>query len=309
MKDPILYTIVGFLVLIGLYATANLLTLNTACAHDTCNGKDLTIAEHKENNFQLNERLYDYKFFNWIKKAECATKDCDPLCHIPSRKKDPGFVTCGGVAVTRNPQFFANILNDMNKACKGAYTNNLAIPGVKVRKRMECKNFTTLDQHIKDWYWENFTKHFAKCSTKAFIHLSDAGINMGNKAAVKVFQRSQNLHDDGILGPNTLKACITSFNTFKFNQARLKYYKSLKTWKYNGTGWTKRLERLDEFDFSVPVNKLKQRKLKKQGKADKASLTSIPSAKEDHQPSPDIKKPTAKKKTAREKLENFWNKQ
>lgn len=72
----------------------------------------------------------------------------------------------------------------------------------------------------------------------------DAGINHGVSQAIKFLQRAVGVTADGIIGPKT----ILAVNKAKpeaiiraFCEHRLNFYKSLKTFKTYGRGWTRRL--------------------------------------------------------------------
>lgn len=77
----------------------------------------------------------------------------------------------------------------------------------------------------------------------------DFGVNAGPSRAVRYLQLVVGTKDDGIIGPNTLKAVDVYIKRTSVKQAvldyssmREKYYKSLKTFSTFGRGWLRRVE-------------------------------------------------------------------
>ena len=75
----------------------------------------------------------------------------------------------------------------------------------------------------------------------------DYGVNSGPSKAVRDLQRILGVAVDGVIGVNTLTALDQVDNVATINKlcdARLRFYKSLKTWSTFGKGWTRRIEAL-----------------------------------------------------------------
>jgi lysozyme family protein len=74
--------------------------------------------------------------------------------------------------------------------------------------------------------------------------LFDTAVNSGIDRSVKLLQRSVGADEDGIIGPNTLKA-IQQVDPIalklRFNAYRLDFMTNLKVWPTYSKGWAKRI--------------------------------------------------------------------
>ena len=76
------------------------------------------------------------------------------------------------------------------------------------------------------------------------FQLFDAAVNHGIGNAVRFLQRAVGAADDGIVGPNTLRAIRAmdvSAVVMRFNAERLDFYAKLDTFTSFGRGWTRRV--------------------------------------------------------------------
>jgi lysozyme family protein len=72
----------------------------------------------------------------------------------------------------------------------------------------------------------------------------DYGVNSGIGRAAKVLQRLLGVADDGVIGPATLAAAKTHMAAALIGvicDERLRFLKSLKTWRVFGKGWGRRV--------------------------------------------------------------------
>lgn len=74
--------------------------------------------------------------------------------------------------------------------------------------------------------------------------LFDTAVNSGVRNALKMLQRAAGVHDDGILGPQTLQA-INSMPTARlvarYNGQRLEFMANTPQWITFGRGWARRI--------------------------------------------------------------------
>lgn len=82
----------------------------------------------------------------------------------------------------------------------------------------------------------------------------DATVNHGIRNAISLLQRAVGVPDDGIFGPVTQEAVRKAFLqegdvplAIAFNQKRLRFYTSLRTFNVFGKGWTNRVA--DNLDY------------------------------------------------------------
>lgn len=75
----------------------------------------------------------------------------------------------------------------------------------------------------------------------------DTSVNMGQRTAVKLFQRSLNVSDDGIFGPVTLRAALRAYHQdhlgptlADYFSRRIKRYAAHPDWPTYGRGWSRR---------------------------------------------------------------------
>ncbi|WP_432721594.1 hypothetical protein R0381_002286 [Jeongeupia wiesaeckerbachi] len=74
--------------------------------------------------------------------------------------------------------------------------------------------------------------------------LSDAGVNHGPSAAIKLLQRAVGTDDDGIIGPQTLDAAkaMSPYDVaILFLAQREQYFTDCSGWPDNGRGWSRRV--------------------------------------------------------------------
>lgn len=109
---------------------------------------------------------------------------------------------------------------------------------------LDIKNLT-LDQakaiYKRDW-WDKLNAD--SLDAAIVFQVWDFAINAGMGTAKRKLQKSVGMAEDGIIGPQTLKAIQKAdLNDIlmKFNAERLKHYTSLSTWPRYGKGWTLRV--------------------------------------------------------------------
>lgn len=109
----------------------------------------------------------------------------------------------------------------------------------------------TLEQakeiYFNDWWlklkmdcWPNVMKY----------QMFDAAFNHGTGRANQFLQFSVRVKEDGIIGPNTVKAVnMTDPNdiVMRFLAKRLRYFTEVKTWKEFSKGWTLRVAQCLEY--------------------------------------------------------------
>jgi lysozyme family protein len=84
----------------------------------------------------------------------------------------------------------------------------------------------------------------------------DYGVNSGVGRAPKVLQRALGVADDGIVGPITLKAARARDAreiVAAICDERLRYLKSLKTWRVFGRGWSRRVAEVKAAALAMTV--------------------------------------------------------
>ena len=169
-----------------------------------------------------------------LRRNECG--ECDPLCHYD--QDDRGGLTCTGIAINFNPEWYVNELNSFDKECKKHWSPKQIIL---------CKRKLFLTS-AKNLLYEKYSKPFEKCGGKAQFLLSDSSVLSGPHRAIRLLQRSHNLKEDGVLGKNSIKACQDKvFNGEAFTKERIKRFEKLaKSDKYKKwlTGWTLRANRM-----------------------------------------------------------------
>jgi lysozyme family protein len=93
----------------------------------------------------------------------------------------------------------------------------------------------------RDWWVKLGMTRFSNAMQ---YQMFDSAFNHGMRNASKIFQRAVGAVDDGIIGPNTLKAASKISEDdllLRFLANRLKFYTSLSTFKIFGAGWTNRV--------------------------------------------------------------------
>jgi lysozyme family protein len=72
----------------------------------------------------------------------------------------------------------------------------------------------------------------------------DYGVNSGISRSAKVLQRVLGVADDGMIGPITLgaaNACDCKVTIAAICDERLRFLRSLRTWRVFGKGWGRRV--------------------------------------------------------------------
>lgn len=91
-------------------------------------------------------------------------------------------------------------------------------------------------------YWDSC--HCDQLPPQLALMVFDSAINQGPKQAIRFLQRALNVEDDGIIGPQTLKAAHKSnpiIALVSLASLRIKHYSALSTWQRYGSGWSKRV--------------------------------------------------------------------
>lgn len=180
-------------------------------------------------NLSANKWYFTSKIWSKVKKEEC--NDCKKLCHWDPN--DSGGITCAGIAIAHNKQWFIANLNDFHSSCS-------IHPGGKITT---CKN-KLLILAAKDLIWNKYAKKFGNCGKKPFAMIVDSSVLEGPINATKHIQKAANIKVDGLFGPNTLKYCQDDkFNAKKYTDSRIARFKTLKACKRYCNGWIKRAKR------------------------------------------------------------------
>ena len=187
----------------------------------------------KPTQSSINQLYFKSNIFPRIKKEECNLKKA--FCHID--KKDTGGLTCCGVSIVSNPNWFKDNLNSFLRNClKYPSPKNLYFC------KIEDLLITVQDLYLSDKY----SKYIRNCETKIYTMLLDQSVLNGLHTIIRHFQASQGLVVDGVFGPNTLRKCSKDggFNAAVFIKYRKKYLSTRKTAKTHKKGWFNRLDRL-----------------------------------------------------------------
>ena len=178
---------------------------------------------------------------------ECG--GCDPVCHQPDLKADPGGFTCGGFSIRSRGDFYSQVINEAFKMCKRQGLR-ITLELGKLEEDKYDRSFGVMKNfcyYLRVAYWEHYYEKFSKCYYNAMMHLGDTAVLQGNRASIKILQRSAGIKDDGLWGPNSEKACSkANFNKKKFTEQRLKYLQSLRNWEPNARGWTIRVKKMEK---------------------------------------------------------------
>lgn len=139
---------------------------------------------------------------------------------------------------------------------EGGYVNHPADPGgetnwgiIKTTARTHGyqgqMRHLTREQAIEIYYqafWLRY--HCNKLPHAVAYQYFDACVNHGAENATKILQRALGVIADGVIGVKTLAAIAATEEMpllLKFNQERLRFYTSLKTFGTFGKGWTNRV--------------------------------------------------------------------
>jgi lysozyme family protein len=144
-----------------------------------------------------------------------------------SNPHDPGGATCNGVT----------------QAVYDSWREENSLPQQSVR----LISHDEVEKIYKQKYW-NAVKGDALPSGVDYC-VFDFGFNSGPKRAIRYLQNAVGVAADGELGPVSLVTINVAdakmlVRTICFK--RLNFLKQLKTWKYFGRGWTKRVNDVQE---------------------------------------------------------------
>jgi len=109
---------------------------------------------------------------------------------------------------------------------------------------LDIKNLS--DEGIKAIYYVDWWQmvRLENLSTAVNYQLFDAAINHGAVSAKKMLQRAVGAHDDGIIGPKTMKlinATTLDDLLLRFLAQRLHFMSNISTWNVYGRGWARRI--------------------------------------------------------------------
>ena len=144
---------------------------------------------------------------------------------------------------------------DVTIGFEGGYVNNPNDPGGETKYGISKKAYPDIDiknltiEQAKDIYrrdyWEGCKCDFIPDALS--IALFDFAVNSGTKRAIRYLQRALEVTIDGCIGNQTIGACNripTRYVLDRFMRYRLEYLQNLKTWKYFGNGWGRRVQLL-----------------------------------------------------------------
>lgn len=187
----------------------------------------LASSEESKNAWHFTTKIYPK-----LLKAECGS--CKKLCHIDPH--DRGGLTCAGVSIKHNPQWFIDTLNEYDANCKPH-------PAGKVKI---CK-FDLLRQKARFLYWTKYSKGIKKCPKPAYAMLVDNSVLMGLPQTLKLLQKMAGIKEDGLWGKESLKAC-EKFDAVKYTELRKKIIRFFPSCKKHCNGWVKRFnKKLEEY--------------------------------------------------------------
>ena len=197
---------------------------------------DRIAVNHPEPNPKKLKEGKAYLFFSEfifpsIRKNECG--DCKDLCHHD--KHDRGGLTCVGISITHNSDFYVKELNSFDKTCE-----------VNFRGTISCDRRLFYTQ-AKRRHFNKYVRPFSACGRKALLLIADSSVLSGQSVATRLIQRAGGLKEDGKLGKNTIKACQD--DTFKgkaFTKKRIERFKRLKQCPRYCKGWISRANKMLE---------------------------------------------------------------
>ena len=158
-----------------------------------------------------NHWYFTTKVYPQLRKSECGK--CEKLCHFDPH--DSGGLTCVGISVKHNPEWFVKELNTFYKSCKPHPGGQMIICNTKL-----------LEVAAKDLYWEKYAKPFRQCEKKAFILAVDSSVLEG------IGKAKYHIKNAG--------GCDNNFDAVKFTQSRIKRFKTLTKCPRYCNGWIKR---------------------------------------------------------------------
>lgn len=168
------------------------------------------------------------KVLKWILESEGG---------YSNHPKDPGKATNHGITQKTYNSYQEN-LNETNENKVNENVKNITIEEV-------------LDIYKKQYM---IPIQFNQLPSGIDYVVLDYAINSGVRRAVKTLQQIVNTTQDGIIGLHTL-AALKSLNPTQiikeYTTKRLNFLKKLKTFKYFGPGWTKRVMNVQQKSLSV----------------------------------------------------------
>ena len=200
--------------------------------------KKKILIHHPPKESFINKAKWGGAGFNYTLQRECG--DCKELCS--SVKHDKGGETCGGFSYRDNSDLFAKIINSEFQRCRhrGIYS-----PAGNTDPFGLVKDTCYL---MREAYWERYIRFFEDCSWEAICMLGDISILQGPTTAIKLFQRSAGIKEDGIFGDQSKRHCIKgSFDIESLHDTRLAAIKTYKDFNYFKNGWLSRLEKTYKF--------------------------------------------------------------
>jgi len=165
------------------------------------------------------EWAFKTQIYPTIRRNECGS--CKVACH--SSKHDTGGLTCFGVSIKHNPNFFKNTMNAFIKSCKPHPSGKLLL----------CKH-KQIESEVKDLYFHKYAFPFWNCSLKAFKMIVDTSVLSGQGTA-KRFLKDQ-------------IDCNKKFDALKWTNDRIKRYQKIvkrnQTQAVHLKGWTLRAKKM-----------------------------------------------------------------
>ena len=150
-------------------------------------------------------------------------------------------------------EFALDTAVDITLGFEGGYVNDPNDAGGETKYGISKKAYPDVDiknltieqarEIYKRDYWDRCKCAFMPDALS--IALFDFAVNSGTKRAVMYLQRALNVTVDGIIGNQTIGACnrLPTKDVFeKFIRYRKEYLMGLRTWKYFGNGWGRRVE-------------------------------------------------------------------
>jgi lysozyme family protein len=160
-------------------------------------------------------------------------------------------------------------MGDFNKAFaftigeEGGYVNNVADPGgatnfgitiatLSAYRGAQCSNEDVQDltlEEAQDIYRQNYWNIILgdKLPNAIAMATFDGAVNSGTEQSVKWLQRALGTIVDGVVGPNTVRLCISCDILTIANAAidrRLTFLQTLPEWNVFGDGWSNRIAAL-----------------------------------------------------------------
>ncbi|MCK9282228.1 MAG: hypothetical protein M0P71_16555 [Melioribacteraceae bacterium] len=148
---------------------------------------------------------------------------------------DPGGETYCGISRKNNPDWEGwDIIDEYKKS--------------HTLKRYDFIPGSYLESLINDFYEQKYWRScnlFGITSPEIVLNIFDFAVNSGRSTAIKKAQVIAGVKVDGICGwitKNAINAFPEQLFIGTYRAARVNFLKSLKTYKYFGTGWLKRIK-------------------------------------------------------------------